>query len=422
MFTSLLLVLSGALLVLLGRLAIALAQPAPAYRTRCQPIPLDSPEYRRHIEVLTDTHFVNDSHLEVLTNGLEIYPAIFDALEQARYSIDLEAFIIHPGEVAVELRDILAERARAGVQVRALFDRFGSHETHRSFFNPVREAGGHVEWFRPVRWHTLPRLNSRNHRNVVIIDDCVAFVTGSGYSDDWFKSRPRRPRWRDTGFRVEGDIVLQLQATFIQDWLEASGEVLTDGKYEAARREPGVPAAAINEDFSPGGSSRVRILKQTFLTCARQSILIATPYFLPDDSARDDILRAVERGVRVRVVTNGNKVDHAFVRNYARMRYGPMLKAGVEIHEYLPAMYHTKSMVVDGIWSIVGTSNWDSRSFQLNNEINLAVLDEGFARRVAADFERDAAECCLLTYENWLKRSLVERVQARLGSLLWRHA
>ena len=413
----------GSVAVVALLLVLALFTPGIAYKVSAAgALDLDSEGFLRVVEAITDAQVRRPSTVEVLTNGEVYFEAELEAISKAERSVNLEAYIFQRGEVARRFVSALAERARAGVEVRLVLDAVGSFASWDSYFKELTDAGGRVGWYHPLRWHTLARFNNRTHRELIIVDGRVGFVGGSGIADHWLKPQKGQRRWRDTMFRVEGDLVLGLQATFVENWLEASGEVLAGEDFfpELGDAEGGTSAFVINSSPGSGGSTRARILFQTLLAAARESVLITTPYFLPDKSARREMVRALGRGVRVEIVTPGVHSDHLLTRTSSRRLYGDLLKAGARVYEYSPGMMHAKTMVIDGAWSVVGTSNFDNRSFGLNDEVNIAAHDHRLAARVAEDFARDRAESREMSYEQWRGRPLWERAYEQLGRLLER--
>jgi cardiolipin synthase len=409
-----------ALVLQSGLLFLALFEPGLPYTISKAPAErLDSPEFLHVLSALTRAPIRHYDKLEVLTNGEVYYPAELDAIRKAQRSINLEAYIFQDGEVAGQFVKALAERARAGVHVNILADALGSTSLYKRDLRELLDAGGRLAWYHPIRWHTWPRINNRTHRELLIIDGKLGFVGGSGWADHWLKSEKDNPRWRDTMVRTEGAIVTGLQATFAENWLEASGEILTGREYFPMLPATG-PDRALVVGSSPGAgrSTEARVLFQTLLASAREKVYITTPYFLPDSSIRGELVRAVkERGVDVRIVVPGHKSDHALTRNSSRRLYGELLQAGAKIYEYQPSMIHTKSLVIDSLWSVVGSTNMDSRSFHLNDEVNLAVADADFAARLEQDFQQDLSKSRQITYEVWRKRPMIERVQEWFGSI-----
>lgn len=332
-------------------------------------------------------------------------------------SYPLRGDIFEKGRVAQDLVNALVERARAGVKVKLVIDSIGSLRTPDAFFDPLRQAGGRVEWYQPLRWYTFKRWNNRTHRKMLVIDGQTAFAGGADVGDDWLYDSPHGPRWRDTVFRFDGDIVDGLQSTFAENWLEASGEILADDDYFPRARQENAPvdgnpvALVVNSAPSAARGTRAHILFQTLLAYASRTIHITTPYFLPDRSSLGEIVQAArDRGVKVVVLTPGKHSDHLFTRSSARRRYGELLKAGVKVYEYKPSMIHTKTIVIDGLWSIVGSTNFDNRSLLHNDEVNVAVRDRPLAGRLEEDFRRDLAKSERITYKHWQNRPLREKL------------
>jgi cardiolipin synthase len=404
-------------------LVLALFEPGLPYKINAaSSAPPDSADFQRMLAALADTQVHCTNCVDVLTNGDCFYEAELDAIRQAKHSINLEAYIFQKGEIARRFVKALAERARTGVHVNLVLDAIGSFATWQSFYQELLDAGGRVCWYHPIKWYTLPRINNRTHRELIIIDGEVGFLGGAGIADHWYKGKDRHPRWRDTMFRVEGPEVTGLQATFAENWLESSGELLTDpGYFPYCDAGGDTVAMVINSTPTAGASTRARMLYQALLASAQKSVHITTPYFLPDRSARDEMVRAMkERGVDLQIVTPGSHSDHLLTRTSSRRLYGKLLRNGARIYEYQPAMIHTKTMIIDGLWSVVGSTNFDNRSFGLNDEVNLAACDEKLAVRLEEDFAHDISNSREITYEAWRRRSLIERSQEWLGWLLER--
>ena len=393
-------------------------QPGPAYRLSSpDPQPLDSRQFRFMLEALTDAKLNCHTTLAVHTNGDDFYEAELAAMRSARVSICMERYIIQRGEIARRYVEALAERARAGVKVNVMADAMGSSTTPRSFLEPITRAGGRFAWFHPLRVNTLLQFNNRSHREVLIVDGKTAFLGGAGVADHWYLNRKGKPRWRDTMVRAEGDAVCNLQATFAENWIEAAGEVLTGEEYfPIYEKQSDSLCMVVNSTPSIGGATRARVLMQLLAGSARRSIHITTPYFLPDKGMSDELKHAMrERGVEVKVLLPGKKSDHFLTRASGLRKIGGLLKAGAEVYEYQPAMMHAKILTVDGLWSVVGSTNFDHRSFGINDEVNLAACDAGFAARLEEDFARDLRESRQITLERWRHRSLLERIPELAG-------
>jgi cardiolipin synthase A/B len=421
--TAFLVIAVIAIAVMCFMLFIALFEPGLAYKISApETEPLESDDFLCVLEAITDSKIHRKGRVEVLTNGEVFYEAELEAIASARESVNLEAYIFQKGELTRKFVEALTERARAGVKVRLVLDALGSFATWESYFSELRAAGGRVCWYHPLRWHTLARFNNRTHREIIVVDGRVGFVGGAGFADHWYKGDEKNPRWRDTMFRVEGEVVTSIQAGFIENWLEASGEILTGIEYFPPNEiENPLDAMVVDSSPSTGSSTRARILYQTLLASARKSIYITTPYFLPDWSARQEMVRAIrERGVEIKIIVPGDHTDHLLTRRSSRRLFGDLLKAGAKIYEYEKAMIHAKTMMIDDLWSVVGSTNFDNRSFGLNDEINLAARDKELAARLKEDFATDLAASREVSYEEWRRRSIFERMHEWLGSVLER--
>ena len=377
-----------------------------------------SDEFLHTLECLTDSKVHRNTVLTVLTNGDSFYEDELRYVAAAERSVDLEAYIFQRGAIAERYCKALVERARAGVKVNVVLDALGSAGTTNKYFARLTEAGGKVSWYNSAVWNKLPRYNHRTHREVLVIDGRIGFIGGAGIADHWYKGRGKDPRWRDTMVRVEGAAVANLQATFAENWLEACGEVLVGEEYfppDLGCSSSGA-ALVINSTPSAGGSTRARLLFQMLLASAKKSIHITTPYFLPDSSMINELVRAVrERGVEITLLVPGKKSDHLLTRSSSRLEYGQLLEVGAQIFEYQPAMIHAKILLVDGLWGVVGSTNFDNRSFGLNDEVNLAMREPGFVERLEQDFVRDLANSQRISYEAWRHRPVLERAPELLG-------
>jgi len=410
-FISLLLIVAYTLAGIFG--------PSPNYEiaARDQLPPNDSDKFLFLLESLVDAPINRTGRFEVLTNGPCFYPTELDAIRSARHSVNLEAYIFQRSEIGKLYLDALTERARAGVCVNVVLDAFGSASVSKRYFAPLLEAGGKVAFYNSPTWYRLLQLDNRTHRELLIVDGRTAFIGGAGIADQWFKGAHKHPRWRDTMLRVEGGAVPNLQATFAENWLSATGELLAGDPYFPDTSCPDPTAAlVVNSTPTIGGSTRARVLFQLLLASAQHSISITTPYFLPDRSLTHELCRAIEeRHVQVRVLVPGRKSDHLLTRSTSRGAYGPLLKSGAEVYEYQPAMIHAKVLVVDELWTVVGSTNFDNRSFGLNDEVNLAVRDATLAQRMESDLAHDLLESRRVTLDEWRHRPVTERAPELLG-------
>ncbi len=382
---------------------------------------IDEGQFLQTLEAVTDARLNRDTRLAVLTNGEQFYEAELQSISQARTTVNLEAYIFQRGQVAERFVRALAERALAGVEVRIVLDGVGSATTPRSYFKPVLDAGGRLAFYHPLRFSKLPYYNNRTHREVLVVDGSVAFVGGAGIADHWLISTPGRRRWRDTVVRIEGTAVQNLQATFAENWLEASGELIVGDRHFRDSDAMGRSAAlVVISTPSAGGSTRARVLFQMLLASAKEQISVTTPYFLPDRGICDELKAAVQRGVDVRILVPGRHNDQPLTRSSSRLAYGRVLPHGVRIFEYQPGMLHAKILIVDRTWSVIGSTNFDNRSFGLNDEVNVAVCDRDLATRLDRDFTADLAEACEISYSQWRRRSLFERGPELVGWVLER--
>jgi cardiolipin synthase len=383
---------------------------------------VDAPSFLNELEPLVSSRITRDNQIDVLENGENFYEAELEAMRRAQHSINIEAYIFHKGKVAEQVLGVLTERARAGARVNLVMDSLGSLSTPKAYFEPLRAAGGRVEWYHRLRLHNWFITNNRTHREITIVDGSTAFIGGAGFADWWRYSKDDEPRWRDTMVRVQGHAVRGIQGTFVENWLEASGEILNGSNYfPVLNTDPGTAVGlVVSSSPSSGGSTHSRLLMQTLIAAARRSVYITTPYFLPDRSMREELVRAKTRGVAVRIIVPGKRDDHALTRSSGRRAYGDLLKAGADIYEYEPAMIHGKIAIVDGVWSVVGSANFDNRSFGINDEINLAIFDPLVAAKLTRDFEDDAAHSERVSLEAWEKRSASERLLEAVGWIIER--
>jgi cardiolipin synthase len=406
-------------------LFLLLFEPGLAYRVKP---PLASPESREFLDYLSaivNARPFSLQEVEVLNSGEATFAAELAAMRGARHSIHLEAYLFLRGRVAREVLSVLEERARAGVRVRLIIDRYGSLRTPGRYFAALRRAGGEVHWYQPVAWYTLKRLNNRTHRNLLIVDGTLGFVGGIGVADYWIGPPGRGRPWRDTMARVTGDLVKGLQTSFAENWLEASGEILPAQDFAASPQvmhDGTGHALVVNSSPSEGRSTRARMLFQVLIASARRRLVICNPYFIPDRSMCRELVDAARRGVAVTLLMPGPWNNHPMVRLASRRRYGMLLEAGVAIYEYQPAMMHAKVVVVDGAWSVLGSTNFDNRSFGLNDEVNVAILQRALAARLEADCAADLAHSAPVTMGDWRRRALSERAFAALARVLERQA
>ncbi|BCS32861.1 cardiolipin synthase B [Luteitalea sp. TBR-22] len=367
---------------------------------------------------VTGVDFVPGNRIDILNNGDAFYPAMLAALRQARRSICIEQYIFWAGETAEAFCAVLAERARAGVQVKLLLDAVGSATLGERAYATLSEAGCQIAWYTPIRWYTVGRFNNRTHRKTVVVDGRVGFTGGAGIADHWRGTAQPPDEWRDMMFRLEGPAVGPLLSGFAQNWLRTTGEIVQGEAFFPPRREAGPLEVQVIHSSPDAGASSARLMYYLAIVSARRRIDIVNPYFVPDETAIDTLVEAVARGVQVRVLMTGRRTDNWLARQNSRRLYGVLLDGGVRLYEYHHSMLHQKVMLVDGCWCTVGTSNFDNRSFAHNEETSVCVCDTGFVAAMTDLFEEDLAASQPVAREDWQRRSVLTRGQELLASLL----
>jgi cardiolipin synthase len=378
----------------------------------------DDAEFRRSLSSLLGPPIVEGNKVDTLLNGDQIFPAMLSAIRSAKTTITFETYIYWSGTIGQEFVDALVERAGAGVRVHVLLDWVGSVKMQESLLHAMERGGVEVRRFHEPHWSNWNKLNNRTHRKLLVVDGRVGFTGGVGIADQW-RGQARNPdEWRDSHFRVEGPVVAQMQAVFLDNWMRATGKVLHGEAYFPALKPVGQMAAQMFSSSPSGGSESMQLMYLLSITAARKTIDLANSYFVPDELTIKTLIDAAKRGVKVRVLTPSGHIDSEVVRKASRGSWGPMLEAGIEIAEYQPTMYHVKGLVVDGLFSSVGSTNFDSRSFRLNDEANLNVLSADFGRVQQQVFAADWSKARRISLEQWQERPFSERMLERLASLL----
>ena len=352
----------------------------------------------------------------IFTNGPAFYPAMLDAIRSATHSVNLECYIFQPGKIADQFIDALAERARIGVNVTIVVDAIGSFHLWGKPLRRLKEAGCRIEAYQQFHWYRLARLNNRTHRELVVIDGRIAFIGGAGIADWWALPHKAKPPWRDTMARIEGPIVAALQGVAAENWLECCGEIITGPDYFPDLEAVGDTTAFVIKSSPSDRATASRVAFQLLMEGADHHIRIATPYFLPDRALRRALVRVAQRGVAVDIIVPGRHTDQRWVRLASRRMWGQLLAAGIRIHEFRPGMTHMKILIVDELWSVLGTTNIDNRSFEHNDEINVALRDPQVAARLLADYEQDLRDSDEITHNRWQRRALWEKI---VGPFVW---
>jgi cardiolipin synthase A/B len=380
--------------------------------------PIDSQEFLNSVVAATGVTFLKGNRMQIFNNGDEFYPAMLEAIKEARFSITIEAFIYWEGEIGQRFATALSEKSRHGVMVKILLDAVGSSSIGRNILQTLESGGCQVEWYNPVFWFTVGRFNNRTHRKSLIIDGRLAFTGGAGIADHWLGNAEDPKHWRDIQVCIDGPGAMPLQTGFCRNWLETTGELITGELFHPQVDPVGEIAIQTILSSPETGSSTVRIMYYLSIVCARRSIYIANPYFIPDTVATDILIEAHKRGVDVKIMVAGIHNDMRVARYSSIELYGTFLKAGIEIYEYNRTMLHQKTMVVDGIWATVGTTNFDNRSFALNEESNICVFDSRLARQLEHVFLTDLDACDRVDQEKWSRRGLLTKARGALALLL----
>jgi cardiolipin synthase len=370
------------------------------------------------MNVMLGPPLLGGNRARTLVNGGRIFPEMLEAIRGARQSITLETYIYWEGKVGEAFTEALSERARAGVKVHFMYDALGSGKIDKRYVARMKEAGVKVARYNPLRWDTLATQNNRTHRKLLVVDGRVGFTGGVGIADEWSGDAQDPAHWRDTHYRVEGPAAAQMQAAFMENWIETTGVVL-HGEAYFPKIEPAGPHIAQVFVSSPGGGGEsMQLMYLLSIAAAAKSIQLSAAYFVPDEVEIGTLVQAMKRGVKLQIIVPGPVIDNKVVRRASRAGWGELLRAGAEIYEYQPTMFHVKVMVVDGLWTSVGSTNFDNRSFSTNDEANLNVYDREFAAEQDAVFARDLKQSRRVTLDEWRNRPWKERALETLTGLL----
>jgi len=386
---------------------MALAQDQQTLQIRSV-VAADDPRAVAYIAALVDAGVSGGNTFDVLENGDAIFPAMLTAIDDARERVSFETYIYQKGAVAAEFTRRLEAAARRGVQVNLVVDSFGSSSMPDEDVERLRNAGGHIAEINGPRWYELEEVNYRTHRKILVVDGRIGFVGGVGVADHWSGHAQDKDHWRDTQIRVRGPIVGRLEAAFYENFIEGGGIVMPSLEADATSAADAGDALIV-KGTPTGGSNDLKRLYLLTLAMARRTVDITTPYFVTDESSMWAIHDAAARGVRIRVLMEGDLTDARPVKYASRQAYDELLSLGVELYEYQPTMMHTKAVVVDGAWSVFGSANFDNRSLELNDELNIAVWNRDLASRLTANFASDLQVARRIDPESWRRRSRLER-------------
>lgn len=376
------------------------------------------PAFRDSAGALLGHGFTDGNSVETLVNGVRIFPAMIEAIREAKHTVTFETYIWESGAVNDQFMSALIERARAGVKVHAIVDGAGSFKLKDSEINQMKDAGVELVYYDREHWWQLKLdLNHRTHRKILVVDGRVAFTGGVCIADKWYGDAESHDVWRDTQFRLEGPAAKHLQAIFAQNWLQTTGRLLHGPDYFPRSEKQGDLLVQGWQSGPQEGPEYARKAHLLAIAAARNSIKISHAYFVPDDLAVEMLVAALRRGVEIEVIVP-SKTDSRIGRGASRSRWGPLLEAGARFYLYEPALYHCKVMVVDDIFVTAGSVNFDNRSFRINDEANINVIDRGFAREQLRIFEEDRADSREMTYEDYRARPWWVKLADRACGLL----
>ncbi|MBC8095502.1 MAG: cardiolipin synthase B [Akkermansiaceae bacterium] len=382
---------------------------------------VEDPQFLRCMGQLLGPGIRPGNKIKALQNGEQIFPAMLDAIRGARETITFETYIYWSGEIGKKFSEALCERAKAGVKVHVLLDWAGSGKLEPQYLDEMKAAGVEVELYHPLRWYTLARINNRTHRKLLVVDGRIGFTGGVGIADVWQGNAESKDHWRDSHYQIEGPAVAQMQAAFTDNWIKTRAQVFVGSNYFPELKPSGGDSLAQVFKSSRGeGSESVRLMYLLSIASATKTIRLQAAYFVPDELAIETLLAARKRGVKIQIIVPGPHMDVKIVQRASRSLWGRLLDAGVEIYEYQPTMYHCKVLIVDEVWVSVGSTNFDDRSFRLNDEANLNIYDAAFAVEQVRAFEEDKGKSRRMTRAELKDRSAVGKMLDEIAGTLRR--
>jgi len=370
---------------------------------------VEDPQFLRTMGQLLGPGVVSSNHVIALHNGDQIFPAMLAAIASAQKTITFETYIYWSGEVGRKFSRALSERARDGVKVHVMLDSVGTGKIDGQYLEELKNAGVEVERYHPLRWYSLARINNRTHRKLLVVDGRIGFTGGVGIADLWQGNADAKDHWRDSHYQIEGPAVAQMQAAFTDNWIKSRAKVLFGSNYFPESKPAGVTWAQVFKSSRGEGSESVRLMYLLSIASATKNIRLQAAYFVPDELAIATFVAARKRGVKIEIIVPGPHTDAKIVQSASRSLWGDLLDAGVQIYEYQPTMYHCKVIIVDDVWVSVGSTNFDDRSFRLNDEANLNIYDAIFAREQVKVFEADKAKSRLMTRAEFKNRSKIRK-------------
>ncbi|WP_158886044.1 cardiolipin synthase [Rhodanobacter sp. L36] len=371
---------------------------------------IDDPQFALEMDAMLGPDVLEGNSITPLQNGDEIFPSMLQAIREARTSITFETYIYWSGDIGKEFADALKERAKAGIPVHVMLDWAGSEKMERKLLDELVDAGIEVEKYHPLRWYSIARLNNRTHRKLLVVDGRIGFTGGVGIADQWQGHAQDPDHWRDMHFRVEGPVVAQMQAGFMDNWIKSTGRVLHSDVYYPVLSPSGHDRMHLFVSSPAGGNASMHLMYLLAVAAAKKSIDLQAAYFIPDDIMVDALIAATTRGARIRLLVPDKHIDSRLVRMASRRTWGKLLGAGVEIYEYEKTMMHNKMLILDGLLVSVGSTNFDMRSFNLNDEASLNIYSKEFGRAMTQVMDDDLKGATRYTLEKWNQRSLLQKI------------
>jgi cardiolipin synthase len=370
----------------------------------------DDPRSPAYVAALVGADLSRGNTYDVLTNGDQIFPPMLEAIENAKRRISFEAFVYETSEIGNRFTTALEGAARRGVQVYIVLDWFGASALEQTDVQRLKDAGCHVVYYNEASWYEFEEANYRTHRKILVVDGEIGFTGGAGVADHWLGNGQDADHWRDTHVRIRGPIVRILEGAFFKNYVESAGVIATPELDDAVPETGTEGSSIVVRSSSTGGSSDLKRLYLLLIASARLTIDVASPYFITDESTMWALGDAAARGVKIRILTEGDTTDAKSVKHASRAAYDQLLSLGIELYEFQPTMMHTKVLVVDGVWSTFGSANFDNRSFELNEELNIAVVNRDLGTRFLQDFQQDLQKSQRLDLDTWRMRSIAVRV------------